>query len=93
MILIADSGSTHTTWALVDRDSSDVLYCETPGINPYYQDEDEIVAVLSDEFSMDINQVRKIYFYELAALILKEMCACWKSIDEVLLHLRNRCTE
>ena len=61
MILIADSGSTHTTWALVDRDSSDVLYCETPGINPYYQDEDEIVAVLSDEFS------------ELAALILRNV--------------------
>lgn len=74
MILIADSGSTHTTWALVDRDSSDVLYCETPGINPYYQDEDEIVAVLSDEFSMDINQVRKIYFYG-AGCANPEKCA------------------
>jgi glucosamine kinase len=74
MILIADSGSTHTTWALVDRDSSDVLYCETPGINPYYQDEDEMVAVLSDEFSMDINQVRKIYFYG-AGCANPEKCA------------------
>ncbi len=78
MILIADSGSTHTTWALVDRDCSDVVYCDTTGINPYYQNEDEIFAVLAEEFSMDVSQVKKIYFYG-AGCANPEKCTLVKS--------------
>ena len=45
MILIADSGSTKTDWAVVD-DGRMVTSMATQGINPFHQDTDNIAAVI-----------------------------------------------
>ena len=40
MILIADSGSTQTKWAMVAGEATHLF--RTPGMNPYYQTEAEM---------------------------------------------------
>ena len=48
MILIADSGSTKTDWAVVDNGRM-VASIATQGINPFHQDNDNIGAVIETE--------------------------------------------
>lgn len=63
-ILIADSGSTKTDWALVTDDGS-VSLLHTQGINPVHQDETVIKAILRNELKpqMADTPVSAIYFY------------------------------
>ena len=49
MILIADSGSTKTDWAIVTSASQPVVL-NTQGINPVHQSREEIVRILREEF-------------------------------------------
>lgn len=66
MILIADSGSTKTDWCLID-DHGRKKDVSTQGINPFYQSDDEIKHILSDELrpSMDATarSVKHVFFY------------------------------
>lgn len=63
MILIADSGSTKTTWCLLDRESGKKEIILTAGINPFYQDADTIIKALEAEFSSKERNFDAIYFY------------------------------
>jgi hypothetical protein len=47
MILIADSGSTKTDWAIVTSASQPVVL-NTQGINPVHQSREEIVRILRE---------------------------------------------
>lgn len=60
MILIADSGSTKTDWAV-----GPLKIHSTQGINPIHQSEDVILRVIRDELLPDIdaNEVRSVFFY------------------------------
>lgn len=49
MLLIADSGSTKTDWAIVTSASQPVIL-NTQGINPVHQSREEIVQILREEF-------------------------------------------
>ena len=49
MILIADSGSTKTDWAIVTSASQPVVL-NTQGINPVHQSREEIVQIVREEF-------------------------------------------
>ncbi|MDR2058326.1 MAG: ATPase [Dysgonamonadaceae bacterium] len=60
MILIADSGSTATTWGLLR--GNEVEICLTSGINPFFLTSKEITQLLENEFTMN-RQVAFIYFY------------------------------
>jgi glucosamine kinase len=61
MILIADSGTTNTEWCLIDDQGiSQVII--TSGINPFYQESENISAILNREFTAAKN-VYSIYFY------------------------------
>jgi N-acetylglucosamine kinase-like BadF-type ATPase len=61
MILIADSGTTKTEWCLItDRGDSETVI--TSGINPFYQDAENISAILQKEF-IGIKKFETIYFY------------------------------
>ena len=79
MILIADSGSTKTDWAIVTSTAQPVVI-NTQGINPVHQSREEIVKILSDEFqsrmsdNTDVRQLKSsgvltpefplaVYFY------------------------------
>jgi len=61
MILIADSGTTKTEWCMInDGGTSETLI--TPGINPFYQEEENISAILQKEFTA-AKKFDSIYFY------------------------------
>lgn len=64
MILLVESGSTKTSWKLVDS-TLDTAVSNTIGLNPIFLSKDEIIAVL---LSLDIyeflkNQKFNVYFY------------------------------
>lgn len=62
MMLIADSGSTKTSWILVNNNGSRETFT-TSGINPMYQDEEDIYSVLTREFLMYAGDVDSVFFY------------------------------
>ncbi|MDR1673141.1 MAG: ATPase [Bacteroidales bacterium] len=62
MMLIADSGSTKTSWCLTHDDGS-CDTCVTSGINPFHIGQNEIVRLLNAEFSINKTDVTKICFY------------------------------
>ena len=49
MILIADSGSTKTDWAIVTASAQPVVL-STQGINPIHQSREQIVQIIREEF-------------------------------------------
>ena len=63
MILIADSGSTKTDWALVSDQSSAVV--ATQGISPVHQSDAQIRQILTDELlpQLSATDVDAVYFY------------------------------
>jgi glucosamine kinase len=63
MLLIADSGSTKTTWSVLDKNPEDTIYIETSGINPFYQNTTEIYKVLEQEFNFQTKEFDSIWFY------------------------------
>lgn len=63
MMLIADSGSSKTSWTLIDKEAGKVQDCRTQGVNPFYQTEDEIYTSLAEEFGLPFDADSAIYFY------------------------------
>jgi len=66
MILIADSGSTKTDWALVGNDKDKVIRLQTAGINPYQMPEDVITSLLRTELRTELHEgvtVDEVWFY------------------------------
>jgi N-acetylglucosamine kinase-like BadF-type ATPase len=63
MILIADSGSTKTTWCFADKKNDRKQFILTSGINPYYQNESEILEKLKSEFIAELPDIGAVYFY------------------------------
>lgn len=63
MIIIADSGSTKTTWCFADSEKKLIKIVNTQGINPFYQNRDEIFALLKTELQAPIETVSEIFFY------------------------------
>jgi N-acetylglucosamine kinase-like BadF-type ATPase len=66
MILIADSGSTKTSWCIAEK--GNVLQTiQTSGINPYFQSKEEISDRLTQELfprlEVGKNDIRAVYFY------------------------------
>ncbi len=64
MILIADSGSTKTSWVLTGENDQKLEF-QTQGFNPYIQSKDQIAAILSNEVipKIDNFSISNIYFY------------------------------
>lgn len=60
--LIADSGFTKTDWRLLLADGT-IQQARTAGINPYYQSEEEMRAVIEDVYAQLPEQVDEIYYY------------------------------
>lgn len=49
MILVADSGSTKTDWALINDDGETAKHIQTQGLNPFHMDGAGIARVLREE--------------------------------------------
>lgn len=65
MILIADSGSTKTDWALCNTKEHTIKNYNTIGFNPYFIDTDAIYDALNENLlnKVDVTNINKIYFY------------------------------
>ncbi len=65
MILIADSGSTKTDWALTDTAGKRLGDFETQGLNPYQLDEKAIESAVRTNASsvLDTDKVSQVFFY------------------------------
>ena len=62
MILVAESGSTRTTWCIL-RDNGIVETCHTSGINPYFLGVEEIKLLLEKEFLLPKKDISSVFFY------------------------------
>ncbi|WP_192822983.1 N-acetylglucosamine kinase [Rufibacter sp. LB8] len=64
MILIADSGSTKTSWRQIETEGI-MGQADTIGFNPYYQNTDQIAQTLRENLLPQLNGFRphEIYFY------------------------------
>lgn len=62
MILLADSGSTKTTWCMAGLNKSANI-CITGGINPFQSGLDEMVHLLETEFTLPRAGISEIWFY------------------------------
>jgi len=61
MILVADSGTTKTEWCMItDQGTTETVL--TQGINPFYQDAENISAILQKEFLAQ-KKFDSIFFY------------------------------
>lgn len=61
MVIIADSGSTKTHWAIIQNGAYDIT--QTAGINPVLQTKNEIIHILNTSFQQDVSNIDEIYFY------------------------------
>lgn len=83
MKIVADSGSTKTAWRLI-QDEGNVIAVETKGINPYYQEKDEIKDFLKENLSGHITEeVKDIWFYGAGCTGAKGAMVC-EVIAEVI---------
>jgi glucosamine kinase len=64
MVIIADSGSSTTNWAIINK-NQEVKFINSNGLNPLHLSENEILSDLELIFniSIDRQEVRKIIFY------------------------------
>lgn len=62
MLIIADSGSTKTTWSIVD--GPNIIHKETIGLNPLMTDESVIRQSFQNVIeSSNVRKIKSIYFY------------------------------
>jgi N-acetylglucosamine kinase-like BadF-type ATPase len=62
MIIVADSGSTKTDWALIKE--SGVEYVKTIGLNPYFLSKEELAkGIYSALKNVDMDEIEGIYFF------------------------------
>nr|WP_321357336.1 hypothetical protein [uncultured Draconibacterium sp.] len=62
MIVIADSGSSKTDWLFMSLEKEFII--NTQGINPFFQQTEEIFATLSNTFTIDQKEeVSEVHFY------------------------------
>ncbi|NOR74947.1 MAG: hypothetical protein GQ525_07290 [Draconibacterium sp.] len=86
MILIADSGSTKTSW-LYSREKNHSEKISTTGINPFFRTTENIVEELQKELTPKIDStIWEIYFYG-AGIINEEKGAVVKSALQQLFPL------
>jgi N-acetylglucosamine kinase-like BadF-type ATPase len=62
MILIADSGSTKTTWKLV-AGNGEVTTISTSGMNPFFRTTEEMAAELEEKLVPVAGNVEQVFFY------------------------------
>jgi len=64
MIAVVYSGSNYADWRLADRGRT-IASFKTAGINPYFNDENQIIALLNKNINLihHAEEIKRIYFY------------------------------
>jgi len=81
MILIADSGTTKTEWCVITDEGTSVTLL-TSGINPFYQEAENISAILQKEFTA-AKKFDSIYFYGAGCINQEKQDIVKKSLMQV----------
>lgn len=83
MILLADSGSTKTSWRLLD--GATISQFETIGMNPRFVNDEEVRSILQ---SLDFSEkkVQEVFFYGAG-------CGSVESIKRLTMQLQNHFSE
>ena len=88
MILIADSGSTKTTWRLLSKGESYHNDIETTGINPNYLTKDAIADILENELHpllpSNTEQIREVYFYGSGCSTIEKQKLIQESLQTII---------
>ena len=95
MILIADSGSTKTSWRLVDENKK-ILHFSTEGLNPYFKSQGEIVDEIKASplvYFPDDKKVHQIFFYgagcsstEKCEMVKAALSQCFQGAEIMVSH-------
>lgn len=81
MIIIADGGSTKTSWCIVDSTGKKIFF-NTEGYNPYFSDTEYIIASMRKNMPSDLpaNSIKEVHYYgagvhndEKASIVSKAM--------------------
>ena len=83
MILIADSGSTKTSWCFTGK-NSDKVYLSTSGINPFFRTSEDIFSELQSNLKPQLPGELKYLFFYGAGVVNEERGAIIKSALEKL---------
>ncbi len=85
MILVADSGSTKTEWALI-KNKNEILAFTTIGLNPVFVDSATIISTIKSTEIINYNQqISEVYFYG-AGCASKERASIIENPLEDLFH-------
>lgn len=86
MILIADSGSTKTEWALLKADKSVVEY-KTIGLNPVFVEKKTVIdAVNSLQLNNYISNITKVYFYGAGCSTITRQNIILEALSEIFVN-------
>lgn len=88
MILIADSGSTKTTWCLADKGKRS-QQIETKGMNPFFQDEKDMTEAIADKLLPYLGDasIDEVFFYGAGCTPEKSVV-----VEKVLIQFFKRVT-
>ena len=94
MILIADSGSTKTHWCVL-QNGTIITEIFTDGINPFFQTDMEIIALLDAQLipHMPKIDIEQIYFYGAGCSFPEKKNSGSKSIGSFFYELNDRDSE
>jgi glucosamine kinase len=64
MLLIADSGSGKTDWALLGKNFAPLVF-QSPGCNPFHCSEEDISRLINSHFpiELNLNEISEVHFY------------------------------
>ncbi len=64
MILIADGGSTKTSWCLIENSGKKIMF-NTEGYNPYFSDTEYIIESMKKNMPVDlpIDKIKEVHYY------------------------------
>lgn len=82
MILIADSGSTKTTWCIIDSNRN-TKTIQTEGINPIFQTKESILHLIEKQIKPHTKTVNTVHFYGAGCTDEKSSTVC-QALQETL---------
>ncbi|MFM6975373.1 MAG: N-acetylglucosamine kinase [Sphingobacteriaceae bacterium] len=94
MIIIADGGSTKTSWCLVNEEK-ERTYFHTEGYNPYFSSTEYIINSLNNSLPADLDRaaIKELYYYgagcstdEKVAIVVKAMESVFTSANVYVSH-------
>ena len=82
MKLIADSGSTKTSWRII-RSTRRIIPLETSGINPFFRTSENIVEELRKELLPYSKEIKEVHFYGAGIINQKKAATITNALQQI----------